>query len=96
MIEISLIKQTKHPNILHCIAAWQNEETKEVSFITEILTGGSLRDYLVKINKPRLKVVKRWCVDILEGLAYLHDLKPQPIIHRDIKCDNVFINSNSG
>jgi len=68
----------------------------EVTFITEILTGGSLRDYVKKIQKPILKVIKGWCIGILEGLSYLHGLKPHPVIHRDIKCDNVFINSNSG
>ena len=26
----------------------------------------------------------------------MHELNPHPIIHRDIKCDNIFINSNSG
>lgn len=49
-----------------------------------------------KIKSPRLKVVKGWCREILNGIAYLHDLQPNPIIHRDIKCDNIFINSNKG
>jgi WNK lysine deficient protein kinase len=31
----------------------------------------------------------------LKGLKHLHSKTP-PIIHRDIKCDNIFINSNSG
>lgn len=50
--------------------------------------------------KPKLKVIKKWCIEILKGLNYLHTYKingeTTPIIHRDIKCDNVFINSNSG
>ena len=61
--------------------------------ISEI-TGGSLKKYLKKIRTPRLKVIKNWCREILKGLEFLHDHKPNPIIHRDIKCDNIFINTN--
>lgn len=43
----------------------------------------------------KLKVIKNWCVQILEGLKYIHTRDP-PIIHRDIKCDNIFINGSSG
>lgn len=27
---------------------------------------------------------------------HLHTQQPHPIIHRDIKCENIFINSNTG
>ena len=40
--------------------------------------------------------MKNWCSEILQGLVYLHEQKPHPIIHRDLKCDNIFINSHSG
>jgi len=43
----------------------------------------------------KLKVIKEWCQQILEGLDYLHSQDP-PIIHRDIKCDNIFINGTTG
>lgn len=42
-----------------------------------------------------MKAMRRWAKQILTGLAYLHDQKP-PIIHRDLKCDNIFINGNHG
>ncbi len=42
-----------------------------------------------------MKIVKRWSRQILKGLLYLHSHDP-PIIHRDIKCDNIFINGAHG
>ena len=51
--------------------------------------------YLTKIKYPRLKVIKCWCKEILKGLKYLHE-QENPIIHRDIKCDNIFIDKNDG
>ena len=94
--EIHTLKSMKeHPNIIHFISAWVNKGKEEVIFITEMVTAGSLRQYLKKIKKPRLKVIKKWAIEILKGIKYLHELDP-PIIHRDIKCDNIFINSNNG
>lgn len=42
-----------------------------------------------------MKAVKRWATQILNGLIYLH-CRDTPIIHRDLKCDNIFINGNHG
>lgn len=69
-------------------------------FVTELMTSGTLKEYLYNAyrqgNKPKLKVLQSWCRQILKGLQYLHTRKPHPIVHRDIKCDNIFINGATG
>ena len=42
-----------------------------------------------------MKAIKGWARQILMGLNYLHSHNP-PIVHRDLKCDNIFINGNQG
>ena len=40
-------------------------------------------------------MLKSWCRQILEGLYFLHT-RTTPIIHRDLKCDNIFVNGSTG
>ncbi|GCB73994.1 hypothetical protein scyTo_0003078 [Scyliorhinus torazame] len=39
--------------------------------------------------------MRSWCRQILKGLYFLHTRTP-PIIHRDLKCDNIFITGPTG
>ncbi|XP_006663841.1 probable serine/threonine-protein kinase WNK9 [Oryza brachyantha] len=93
--EIQLLKTLKHKNIEKMFASWVDEEKKTVNIITELFTSGSLRQYRRKHKKVNIKAMKRWAIQILTGLEYLHCQKPA-IIHRDLKCDNIFINGNHG
>ncbi|KAF5919394.1 hypothetical protein HPG69_009875 [Diceros bicornis minor] len=43
----------------------------------------------------KIKVLRSWCRQILKGLQFLHTRTP-PIIHRDLKCDNIFITGPTG
>ena len=94
-MEIEILKPLKHPNIINFIYCFYNEEKSEIVFITELFSGGSLAQHLTEFKHPRLRLVKLWCQEILKGLKYLHEHSP-PIIHRDIKCENIFINKNTG
>lgn len=51
--------------------------------------------YVQKAKRVSKKVIKRWSEQILSALHYLHSQDPS-VIHRDLKCDNIFINGNSG
>ncbi|ORZ14207.1 kinase-like domain-containing protein [Absidia repens] len=91
--EIEILKSVRHPNVIAFHDAWCTKN--EFVFITELMTSGTLREYIRKLDLPNLKIIKRWSRQILKGLAYLHGYTP-PIIHRDIKCDNIFINGAHG
>lgn len=51
--------------------------------------------YRLKHKRVNIRAIKHWCRQILQGLVYLHSHDP-PVIHRDLKCDNIFINGNQG
>lgn len=91
--EISILKSVRHPNIIAFHDAWCLNN--EFVFVTEWMTSGTLREYIRKLNSPNVKIIKRWSRQILKGLAYLHNHEPA-IIHRDLKCDNIFINGSNG
>eukprot|EP00798_Chlamydomonas_sp_ICE-L_P020033 gene20033-26751_t len=93
--EIRVLKQLKHKNIMSFFDSWVDEKTNNVNFITELFTSGTLRQYRKRHKHIDEQVLKRWAWQILQGLVYLHGHNP-PIIHRDLKCDNIFVNGASG
>ncbi|KAJ8750233.1 hypothetical protein K2173_014148 [Erythroxylum novogranatense] len=88
--EVNLLRSLKHENIIKLYNSWLDEKKKTVNMITKLFTSGNLLQY--KHRNVDMKVIKSWARQIL-GLIYLHGHNP-PIIHRDLKCDNVFVNGN--
>ncbi|KAD5507688.1 hypothetical protein R6Q59_031525 [Mikania micrantha] len=93
--EVHLLKTLKHKNIIKFYNSWVDSTNEHINFITEIFTSGTLRQYRKKHKHVDLRALKKWSKQILEGLLYLHSHDP-PVIHRDLKCDNIFVNGNQG
>lgn len=93
--EVHLLKTLKHKNIIKFYNSWVDTKNESINFITEIFTSGTLRQYRKKHKHVDLRALKKWSRQILEGLLYLHSHDP-PVIHRDLKCDNIFVNGNQG
>ncbi|KAL9681765.1 hypothetical protein QQ045_013553 [Rhodiola kirilowii] len=93
--EVHLLKTLKHKHIIKFYSSWIDAKHGHLNFITEIFTSGTLRQYRQKHKQVDLRALKKWSRQILEGLVYLHSHDP-PVIHRDLKCDNIFVNGNLG
>ncbi|XP_022249285.1 serine/threonine-protein kinase EDR1-like isoform X2 [Limulus polyphemus] len=95
--EAEMLKGLQHPNIVRFYDYWEVSlpKKKYLVLITELMTSGTLKTYLRRFKKINLKVLKSWCKQILKGLNFLHSRSP-PIIHRDLKCDNIFITGTTG
>ncbi|XP_076468806.1 uncharacterized protein LOC143299471 isoform X2 [Babylonia areolata] len=96
--EAEMLKELQHPNIVRFFDYWEEQNhrnRKVIILVTELMTSGTLKTYIKRFKKINLKVLKNWCRQILKGLYFLHTRTP-PVIHRDLKCDNIFITGTTG
>ncbi|XP_039653807.1 serine/threonine-protein kinase WNK2 isoform X11 [Perca fluviatilis] len=95
--EAEMLKALQHPNIVRFYDFWESpvKGKKCIVLVTELMTSGTLKTYLKRFKVMKPKVLRSWCRQILKGLHFLHTRTP-PIIHRDLKCDNIFITGPTG
>ncbi|KAK6303216.1 hypothetical protein J4Q44_G00256700 [Coregonus suidteri] len=95
--EAEMLKGLQHPNIVRFYDSWESvlRGKKCIVLVTELMTSGTLKTYLKRFKVMKPKVLRSWCRQILKGLQFLHTRTP-PIIHRDLKCDNIFITGPTG
>ncbi|KAJ7566286.1 hypothetical protein O6H91_02G095700 [Diphasiastrum complanatum] len=87
--ELSLLLQLRHPNVVQFLGAVT--QSTPLTIIIEYLPKGNLHDYMKGIGRP-LKPVKavKLALDIARGMNYLHERKPDAIIHRNLTPSNLW------
>src|SRR5262249_6508820 len=86
--EARLAGSLNHPNL---VAVYDVGEHEGVPFlVTELLQGESLRHRLSRGRIP-VQTALEWAAQMAHGLAAAHG---RGIVHRDVKPENVFVNSD--
>ncbi|CAH8320345.1 unnamed protein product [Eruca vesicaria subsp. sativa] len=91
--KVEVLSQLRHPHVVLLLGACPENGC----LVYEYLENGSLQEYIFhQKNKPPLPWFIRFRVifEVACGLAFLHSSKPEPIIHGDIKPENILLNRN--
>ena len=89
--EMDIASRCRHPCLLQFIGATQDESPL---FVTEIMEK-SLRKLLGERQKENEHLTETEIIfislDVAQALNYLHQRKPEPIVHRDVSSANVLL-----
>ena len=93
--EVRILASLNHPNIIGYKEAFYDENSRTLNIIMEYADEGDISHKIQENLKRRLRfeesTIWEWIIQLLKGLKYLHDNK---IMHRDLKCANIFLMKN--
>ncbi|XP_018427552.1 PREDICTED: mitogen-activated protein kinase kinase kinase 7 isoform X1 [Nanorana parkeri] len=90
IVELRQLSRVNHPNIVKLYGACLNP----VCLVMEYAEGGSLYNVLHGAEPLPFYTAAHamsWCLQCSQGVAYLHNMKPKALIHRDLKPPNLLL-----
>ena len=94
--ELKNLTQIRHVNLVKLIGYCCTKRDDQI-LVFEYMSGGTLRKRLSTIDIMKVLTFQsriRISLDIAEGLNYLHKFTETGMVHRDVKTDNVLLDSN--
>jgi serine/threonine protein kinase len=82
--EIDIMTKLHHPNVVQFLGYIDDP----FILVMEYIPNGNLLERMNNIKRKEKIIIMR---DILQGLAYFHNRRPQSLIHRDIKPTNILL-----
>ncbi|KAM3539192.1 hypothetical protein ARSEF1564_007883 [Beauveria bassiana] len=88
--EISIMKEGRHKNVINFLDAFLVNENRMLWVVMDYMDGGALIDVIDNNSTISERHIATLCRETCRGLQHLHS---KQIVHRDIKSDNVLIDS---
>nr|GMD31830.1 serine/threonine-protein kinase HT1 isoform X1 [Ipomoea batatas]GMD36725.1 serine/threonine-protein kinase HT1 isoform X1 [Ipomoea batatas] len=85
--ELALLQKIRHPNVVQFLGAVT--QSSPMMIVTEYLPKGDLRAFLKRKGALKPIMAVKYALDIARGMNYLHEHKPEAIIHRDLEPSNI-------
>ncbi|KAL3638279.1 hypothetical protein CASFOL_017650 [Castilleja foliolosa] len=85
--ELALLQKIRHPNVVQFLGAVT--QSTPMMIVTEYLPKGDFGAYLKRRGSLKLKLAVKFALDIARGMNFLHEHKPEAIIHRDLEPSNI-------
>ncbi|KAF7084834.1 hypothetical protein CFC21_088362 [Triticum aestivum] len=85
--ELTLLEKARHPNLVQFVGAVT--QNVPLMIVSEYHQKGDLASYLETKGRVQSYKAIRFALDIARGLNYLHECKPEPIIHGDLSPKNI-------
>ncbi|GAV67137.1 Pkinase_Tyr domain-containing protein/Ank_2 domain-containing protein [Cephalotus follicularis] len=89
--ELTLLEKVRHPNVVQFVGAVT--QNLPMMIVSEYHPKGDLGSYIQKKGRLSPSKALRFALDIARGMNYLHECKPDPIIHCDLKPKNILLDS---
>lgn len=92
--EFRIAAELRHKNLL--VTKDYGEWNGHPYLTMKYCDNGSAADLIGSLNPGKEDEMKIWRFirDVASGLAYLHSVKPDPIVHQDIKPDNILVDAD--
>ncbi|CAF3374182.1 unnamed protein product [Rotaria socialis] len=91
--EAFVMKELTHPCIVRLYGVSQSRKLNSTLMVQELLSMGSLVDYLKTHVKNQMRpLFSLWVTQIVHGMAYM---EKKHFIHRDLAARNILMQSNS-
>jgi hypothetical protein len=102
-LELEVLSKYVHPNLViligYCVEKPKKKKARTCSLVLEFMAGGSLLERLKLAHAgPPLAAQERFDIaaDVARALHYLHADAATPLIHQDVKTDNILLCEKGG